>query len=199
MEFNIRPYHPADMPALYRVCMATGDSGQDGSHLYPDPDLLPSFFVGPYVTLEPEICFVLTGDGEPCGYMLGCRDVEDFRERCEAEWFPPLRRRYALPAPHDTSPSAQIARLIHEGIEVNPDYRGFPAALHIDLMPHAQRQGYGRRLMARFLTRLREVGVSAVHLEVSARNRGAITFYERVGFRRIRTYEGAIAFGRRLE
>ena len=38
--FEIRPYHPTDLTALYRICLGTGDSGQDAAHLYRDPDVI---------------------------------------------------------------------------------------------------------------------------------------------------------------
>jgi ribosomal protein S18 acetylase RimI-like enzyme len=141
---------------------------------------------------------VLTHDGSPCGYVLGARDSDAFAERCDREWFPVLRERYPLPAPDDDSSDAQIIRLIHAGHRTHPDAADYPAHLHIDLLPVAQGQGWGRTLMQTFLDRLRAIGVPAVHLGVGMRNPGAIKFYERVGFHRIRTYESWVAFGMRL-
>jgi ribosomal protein S18 acetylase RimI-like enzyme len=198
MAFAIRPYHPSDLPALYRICLLTGDSGADASQLYRDPELLGHFYAAPYAVLEPDLCFVLTHDGSPCGYVLGARDSDAFAERCDREWFPVLRERYPLPAPEDDSPDAHIIRLIHAGHRTHPDAAEYPAHLHIDLLPVAQGQGWGRALMQTFLDRLRVIGVPAVHLGVGMRNPGAIKFYERVGFQRIRTYESWIAFGMRL-
>src|SRR5262249_24287047 len=103
MEFTIRPYHPSDLTALYHICLLTGDNGQDASGLYRDPDLLGRYYVAPYAVLEPELCFVLTRGGTPCGYILGTRDSAAFREHCEREWFPILRERYPLPEADDHS------------------------------------------------------------------------------------------------
>src|SRR5262245_63083228 len=36
----IRPYRPSDLDALYRICLLTGDDGQDATSLYNDPRLL---------------------------------------------------------------------------------------------------------------------------------------------------------------
>ena len=57
MDFAIRPYHPSDLCALYRVCLLTGDSGQDASQLYRDPELLGHIYVAPYAVFEPDLCF----------------------------------------------------------------------------------------------------------------------------------------------
>lgn len=198
MTFAIRPYHPSDLYALYRICLLTSDSGADASRLYRDPELLGHYYAAPYAVLEPDLCFVLTHAGSPCGYVLGTRDSIVFSERCEREWFPVLRERYPFPAPDDDSRDAQLIRLIHAGYHIHPDTIDYPAHLHIDLLPLAQGQGWGRKLMQTFLQRLRELGVPAVHLGVGMRNPGAIAFYERVGFHRIKTYEAWIAFGMRL-
>ena len=63
MEFKIRPYHPSDLSRLYDICVQTGDCGRDVTHDYPDPDLFGQFYAAPYAVLEPDLCFVLTGDG----------------------------------------------------------------------------------------------------------------------------------------
>lgn len=185
MTFAIRPFHPSDLTALYRICLLTGDAGGDASHRYGDPDLLGHYYAAPYALLEPDLCFVLTAAGRPVGYILGTRDSAAFAGRCERDWFPPLRDRYPLPDPTDVRPDAQLIRLIHEGYRPVPDLAAYPAHLHIDLLPEAQGRGQGRALMARFLGHLRALGVPAVHLGVSQENSGAIAFYERVGFHRI--------------
>lgn len=196
--FAIRPYHPSDFPALYRICLQTGDNGQDASRLYGDPDLLAQVYVGPYLVHDPDLCFTLTGNGAPCGYMIGTRDSAGFAAWCLREWLPVLRRRYPMPAPDDGSRDAKIIRLIHETPAAEPKLADYPAHLHIDLLPVAQGQGWGYQLMQRFFGRLQEVGVPAVHLGVSRHNQRAIRFYERVGFHKIAAYPGWIAYGIRF-
>lgn len=198
MEFAIRPYHPSDMPALYRICLQTGDSGVDATPLYRDPDLLGHFYAAPYAVIEPDLCLILTRDRTPVGYILGTRDSVAFAGQCEQRWFPLLRERYPLPPADDRSPDAQIIRLIHAGQRAQEDMAAYPAHLHIDLLPEGQGQGWGRRLMTTFLDRLRSLDVPAVHLGVGKRNPGAIAFYERVGFHVIQNHEGWIAYGMRL-
>jgi ribosomal protein S18 acetylase RimI-like enzyme len=199
MPFTIRPYHPSDLYALYRICLQTGDNGNDAQDLCHDQELLGHCFVAPYAVLEPDLCFVLLDDGTPCGYILGARDSRLFRVRCEQEWFPVLRTRYAFPPASDHSLDADLIRHIHAGAYLDPDLAAYPAHLHIDLLPVAQRQGWGRALMQTFLTRLRALHVPAVHLGVGRRNTRAIAFYERVGFQRIKITESGIRFGMHLE
>lgn len=195
MSFNIRTYHPSDLSSLYRICLLTGKSGKDASELYTDPDLLGQFYAAPYAVLEPDLCFILTNSGNPCGYILGTRDSTAFYERSESEWFPLVRQRYPLPDSNDNSPDARIIRLIHEGHKINEDLKSYPAHLHIDLLPEAQGQGSGRKLTDKFISKLRELEVPALHLQVGKSNTGAVKFYERTGFKRIKEYEKSIAFG----
>jgi ribosomal protein S18 acetylase RimI-like enzyme len=197
MKFEIRPYHPADLYSLYRICLLTGDSGSDASAQYRDPELLGHLYAAPYAVLEPDLAFVLTADGAPVGYTLGARDSQSFAERCEREWFPGLRERYPVPAVDDESPDAGRIRQIHRGHYHHSSLAEYPAHLHIDILPVGQGSGYGRRLIETLLTRMRDTGVSAVHLGVSPVNYRAIGFYQHVGFHRV-PVEGVV-FGMRFE
>jgi ribosomal protein S18 acetylase RimI-like enzyme len=199
MEFKIRPYHPSDLSRLYDICVQTGDSGRDVTNEHPDPDAFGNFYAAPYAVLEPDLCFVLTGDGVPCGYILGTRDSEDFSRRLEQEWFPVLRERYPLPVTEDDSPAARMIRAIHRGYQSIPEAAGYPAHLHIDLLPHAQGRGNGRRLMDSFLRRLRELKVPAVHLGVGKKNTRAVEYYKAMGFHAMAEYEWGFLMGKRLD
>jgi len=198
MAFTIRPYAPADLPNLYRICLLTGDSGADASQLYRDPALLGHFYAAPYAVHEPKLTFVLTDRQGVCGYVLGCRDSHAFAAWMEAQWLPPLRQKYPLPAPDDTSKDAAMIRLIHKGYIPSRWATAYPAHLHIDLLPRAQGQGLGRQLMNAFLGRLRELRVPGVHLGVGRRNEGAVAFYERVGFELLEAFPWGFEYGLRL-
>jgi ribosomal protein S18 acetylase RimI-like enzyme len=149
--------------------------------------------------LEPELCFVLAGEGAPCGYILGTADTLRFNARCEREWFPPLRARYPLPPQDDRSPDAQMMRLIQRGRMGAPPGPEYPAHLHIDLLPEAQGQGWGRRLMEAFCERLRERRASGVHLVVDRDNPAAVGFYRRLGFVELAEDDDSFTFGMRLQ
>jgi ribosomal protein S18 acetylase RimI-like enzyme len=182
---------------LYRICLLTGDSGQDASQLYKDPDLLGHLYAAPYAVLEPELCFMLTHLGQPCGYVLGTKNSVAFREQCEATWFPILRERYAYPLESDTSKDATLIRYIHQGYRerAREDY---PAHLHIDLLPVGQGKGWGRKMMTTFLDKLLELNISGVELGVGKRNTKAIGFYEAMGFVRLEESERSYDYGLKL-
>lgn len=197
---NIRPYHPTDLTSLYRICRLTADDGEDASPLYSDPDLLGHYYAAPYAVLEPDLCFILTQNDMPIGYILGTRDSVEFEQRCEADWFPPLRKRYPI-APDDahyTATDKLAIGWLHQGHQADAELSAYPAHLHIDILPAGQGNGWGRQLMHTFWQKLRALGVPAVHLGVSKSNPRAVGFYRHLGYHQIADYGSAIVFGYRL-
>ena len=195
---SIRPYHPSDLPQLYRICLETGDSGVDASGLYDDPDLLGHVYAAPYAVLEPDLCFVLTHNGTPVGYILGTADSAEFRRKTETEWFPTLRERYPLDALPENTRDAAMIRLIHAGYRPPENLDAYPAHLHIDLLPVAQGRGWGGKLIERFAEALRAKSVTGVHLGVGKSNTKAVGFYEHVGFTEVLDAGTWLAFGKKL-
>ncbi len=199
MDLRIRKYHPSDITTLYKICLLTSNKGNDVKEFKEYPDLLGHLFVGPYVTLEPELCFVLLKDYEPCGYILGTKNSNEFHNQCETKWFPPLRKRYMLPEQTDKTRLANIKRVLHKGHKPKDNFKLFPAHLHIDILPIAQGKGMGKKLMLEFMNELKRHDVQGLHLEVGKANTNAIDFYKHLGFDIIKEYEFSIAMGIRLK
>ena len=196
----IRAVEPADLDALYRVCLRTGDAGEDATDRFADPRLLGEVYVGPYLMMPSGVGFTAVENGVPSGYVLAAVDTRRFEAECEAEWWPRLRERYPQPVHDDPSiDDAEIIALIHDP-ESPPDevVARFPAHLHIDLLPALQGRGVGREMMARLLDELRARGVPGVHLGVDARNRRAVGFYEHLGFSHLDDTDDVV-MGMRLE
>ena len=57
----------------------------------------------------------------------------------------------------------------------------------LDVDPSRRREGLGRSLLEELLERFARHGARRVRLEVSTENRGAIAFYEKLGFSRLGT------------
>lgn len=185
MEPRIRPYQPHDLAAVYEVCLRTGDAGEDASQLIDDPDILGHLYVGPYLTLEPDLAFVLEDAQGVCGYVLGAFDSERFERRFRSEWLPRLHSRYPAPASEPatwTATERLYHRLHHPGSDLPEALRAYPSHLHIDLLKRAQGRGHGRRMVRQLLSALREHGSHGVWLGVDRRNERAIGFYRTVGF-----------------
>ncbi|MFD6418241.1 GNAT family N-acetyltransferase [Streptomyces sp. NPDC060194] len=183
----VRPYRPADRAALADICVRTAHEGRDSSHLYPDPDLMPSIFALPYAVLEPELAFVLDdGTGRAVGYVLGTADTPGFVAAYRELWLPELALRYPPPKGPATTPTEVMIGLMHDPERmIVPEVAAYPAHLHIDLLPAWQGRGYGRALMERLRVALVADGVPAVHLCMVAANTAARAFYDRLGFHEI--------------
>jgi ribosomal protein S18 acetylase RimI-like enzyme len=198
----IRPARPGDEAGAYNVCLKTGDRGADGEPFYrQDPDALGRIFVGPYLAYEPELSFVLEDEEGICGYALGALDSRAFYERYERDWRPQLCARYPDP-PGDPARWTRVEQTYHW--YHHPDYfcpepyEAYPSHLHIDLLPRAQGQGYGRRMLAQVIDRLRRRGSPGAHLGLNAENTRAYAFYQRLGFHELTRVGTDIYMGIRL-
>jgi ribosomal protein S18 acetylase RimI-like enzyme len=182
---RIRPYRPADLDDVYRICLLTADNGEDGTPLFGDAKLPGHLYVGPYVTFEPSLAFVAEDSAGVGGYTLGTLDTEAFEKRLERDWWPTLRSDYPEP-PTDAGLSAPEQYAIHDihhpGRTADDLAAGFPSHLHIDLLPRMQGRGVGRRLIATMIASLRDRGSPGVHLLVSRGNHRAAGFYRHLGF-----------------
>lgn len=182
----IRPYRPADRAAVYDVCVRTAHEGGDSRSRYPDLELMPSIFAGPYVELEPSLAFVLDDGERAVGYVVGTADTAAFVAAYRSTWLPTLVDRYPPPAGEPRTPSEQMVVLMHTPERmILPELADYPAHLHIDLLPEHQGKGHGRALMTRLLDALRERGVPGVHLGMVTANVRARGFYDRLGFHEI--------------
>lgn len=94
---TIRPYRPADLEALYRVCLQTGRNGDDATALYRDDKPLGHVHAAPYALFEPSLAFVAEDAAGVGSYIIGALDSHDFEARLETDWWPKLRARYAEP------------------------------------------------------------------------------------------------------
>ena len=186
-----------DLPGAYRVCIQTGDAGNDATSLYRDPDLLGHVFVGPYVVGARELALVVVDEWGVAGYCLAARDTRAFAAWAEREWWPALRGAFPM-RPRDTLDSEVIALFHDPPIAPADIVDDYPAHLHIDLLERVRGGGWGRRLIERQLGQLAAAGVEACHLTVAPSNDNAIAFYRHLGWAVLREGEGEWYMGIRL-
>ena len=187
---HIRPYRPADIDALYQICLQTGDAGQDATSRHDDPKLLGHCYAAPYGLFEPSLAFVAEDASGVAGYIVGALDSRAFEERLEREWWPGLRARYPEPPPglpsEQWTPDQRLGHIIHHPFRAADELTArYPSHLHINLLPRLQASGYGRQLIQTLTAALREQGSPGVHLHVGLGNQKAARFYSHVGFTRL--------------
>lgn len=181
----IRTATPADIPALYRICLQTANAGGDASTLYADPEYPGQRFAVPYAHFAPDFTFVLDVDGEVSGYVVAAPDTRAFEATLREKWWPLLQEKY-----RDRQPAAALDANLLTSIR-QPDTAAeslvahYPAHLHINLLPPQQKGGWGRKMIEHQLAALRAAGVSGVHLGVSLQNEQVCAFYQRMGFRHL--------------
>ncbi len=200
---SIRKYRPGDQEAMYHVCLKTGDHGNDGEPFYTeDPDALARIYTGPYVHFSPDFALIIEDDEGLCGYALGVLDTHEFYERYDREWRPDLIEQFTDPK-GDPAKWSRVEKIHHQYHHPNyfcPEpYSDYPAHLHIDLLPRAQGQGYGRSMIEQLLDLLRKAGAPGVHLEMSAKNVRAYGFYKKLGFQELIRDDENIYMGIKLQ
>ena len=89
-DFRVRLAEPRDRAACYAVCLGTGDSGRDATHLHTDPEALGHVYVGAYLAFEPELALVLE-DSRKAGWVFSDDDGLG-RDLCPAHAAKPAKR-----------------------------------------------------------------------------------------------------------
>ena len=195
-DFSIRSYKSADTSAVYEICLKTGNSGQDATHLFSDPLVLGHLYVGPYMEFEPQSVFILEDDQGPCGYIMGVLDSQTYYQWMHSEWLPKIRVDYKKPTgnPDTWDETEKITNLLFHPVSQRllPD---FPAHLHIDLLSRAQGKGQGKLMMDRFIDYLRYNKIPGVHLELSSSNDRAFNFYRKYGMQELDRDNESIIMG----
>ena len=156
---RIRPASPADLNACYEISLATGFEGGDASHLHADRRLMGHIYVAPYLLLAPALAFVVEDRyPEPAGVPPDLRTADQ-------------RRAFMIHHPAPTPPWV---------------VDGFPAHLHMNLLPRLQRRGVGKRLLGQWLEAAAAHGARAAHVGVNRANTGARLFWAAQAFAELR-------------
>lgn len=197
---ELRPYRPGDLEALYAICLATGNSGEDATALYRDPKVIGHIYAGPYAVIEPEQVFVAEDEHGVGGYVLGTHDTAAFAAILERDWWPALRQHYAQVPETDLLPADRQRIAAIGQPEVNPPdlVARYPAHIHLDLLPRLRGQRVGTRLLEMWIAQARAAGVTGIHLGANAGNKGGVAFWTKSGFVPLQTIGRSVWFGMEL-
>lgn len=197
---HLRPYRAADRDRVAEICVRTALSGDDATGVLSDDAIWPAIFVLPYVDRHPEFAFVVDDETHGVvGYVVGAPDTRDFEEWFRADWWPRQSAEWPEPAVEATREDGVLIYAYGRGPGVEPYGDQYPAHLHIDLLPEAQGQGWGRRLIDALAEALRDAGVSGLHLVSAADNAPALAFYRHLGLVELDSHPGVQAFGLALD
>ena len=196
---TLRAFQPADLDALYHICLVTGAAGADASPLHSDPQLVGHIYAAPYGVLEPAQALVAEDEQGVAGYLVGTLDTTAFAGKLEQDWWPALRERYAEPSPDWTPADLQRIAAIRAPEMDPPDLVAeYPAHIHMNLLPRLRGQGVGMALLRRWTAEAKAAGATSVHLGASASNTGGMAFWQKGGFVPLRTVGRTVWFGMKL-
>jgi ribosomal protein S18 acetylase RimI-like enzyme len=200
---NIRLASKSEQTRLYEICVLTGESGKDATGIFQQPDLLGDIWVGPYLEISPEQCFVLEGvDGNPLGYCIGTLDSTAFEKTAAETWWPDRQAQYEKPdieMKESWNRDEHLTHLIHNPLQSPSEFLvDFPSHAHINLVADVQGKGWGKKLIETIEKSLRDAGSTGVHLILSNKNQNALAFYQAIGFKIIFERPGEIGVAKKL-
>ena len=171
--YTIRPCRKDDLEAMREICIETSSlSLRNGK----DRRFLLLMYCDPYVKLAAEDCFVaVDGSDRPVGYILCAPDTRRFSREFRKHVMPEIKDlgfRYSIQAR-----GASICQLFLVVLA--------PAHLHIDLTASVRRKGVGTALMKTLKEHLSQKRIDRVQLTCGSKNKAAISFYKRNGFKTV--------------
>ncbi|CAF0780495.1 unnamed protein product [Adineta steineri] len=201
-SFTIQQCTAEDEDGAIAVCLKTGDSGNDASLLFNDPKVLGYRFVAPYIHLSPDLAFVLKdSEGNVCGYVLAALDSVSFYTQYVNEWLPKMKQLYPnIPSENERlKEDWEIIYGFHnDNLQSFKLFDDYPSHLHIDLLPIAQRKGYGTKMIHHIENELQRRGSKGVHLGMAPNNTRALHFYTKLGFTILANGQDTMWLGKKL-
>ncbi|XP_077991979.1 protein O-GlcNAcase-like [Glandiceps talaboti] len=184
--YTIRPYLPKDETDVYKVCRMTCDDGGDGTEIFTShPDLVGDRFIGGFVNLSPEYCFVLEDESGVCGYVLAALDAKNYVKMYESGWIREMCAKYPKPATlKNHSPIEEMIISFHEHKTYLPDdlFTRYPSMLKIDVLPSVEDKSVVKNMLACALSALKANGSQGACAEVGVGDKNKIEFYSQLGF-----------------
>ncbi|MBI4830545.1 MAG: GNAT family N-acetyltransferase, partial [Candidatus Lindowbacteria bacterium] len=139
--------------------------------------------------------------GKVIGYLVGCRDATRQEEIQKSEVMPRIRKKlftfgYRIDLRFFKFMWRWL-RSMRRGEFVDVPVDGYPAHLHMNLAEGYRSSGTGSKLMTAYLDYLRANNVKGLHLGTTTRNKLAVPFYRKWGFRLVSRhpltmYEGIV-------
>jgi ribosomal protein S18 acetylase RimI-like enzyme len=194
---TIRPYRSADRPAVRHIACETADRGQPVENLYSDRELIADLVTRYSTDFEPETSWVAEADGTVIGYLTAA--VNSHRHHRIMVWrvAPPAIGRALLHGALGRRETWRMLAVLRRNLRKYAQRRhvsldGYPAHLHINLLPGFRGQQIGERLMQVFGARMEARQIPGVQAAVRADNPAGCAFFERMGFRPVADYEAIL-------
>nr|CAG4636800.1 EOG090X01OH [Ceriodaphnia reticulata]SVE72785.1 EOG090X01OH [Ceriodaphnia reticulata] len=194
--YTIRPYLASDERSVYELCRrlhlarvgATSCDMEKTLHSY--PDLLGDIYFGAFVTLSPQLCFVVEDDHSVVGFVAAAANAKELQRQIRVAWIPDMQSKYPelfhcnsvedanIPVPLKDL-TVKLQRLHSEDL---PDalLTYHPSQLKMWLSDTVIDHSVSKRLLTCAVAALRAHGSSGCHVyDVDV---FSMDFYSRLGF-----------------
>lgn len=170
--YTVRKYISSDKERLRFICKeTTGEENKKNEALL---DSIAVIFNDYFTENEPDNIFVAVNDDNiPVGYVICSTDISLFKKKMFREYSKRVKDVY--PSSVFMHYASVIAVLIAK--------KKYRTHLHIDLLPEAQRQGLGTRLIDSLCLHLKEKGIKNVSVMTISKKSSGYKFYKKYGFR----------------
>lgn len=180
----IRRYFKSDEASAEHICIETAPDNLKNTEK--KRNFLFLRYLNFYIQHCSDTCFVAEKDGKTVGYILCCADSNFFIKE-----FPKFAKR-------NGARLSQALQCLGDTLIYLPFKKKYPAHLHIDILPEAQRMGYGRQLIDALCENLKAQGKNGVMLAVGKNNKRAVSFYRTTGFDTILSLPGTYILGKKM-
>lgn len=182
----IRSYQNDDEAAVFTIAADTAFFGDPVEEYMEDRQLFCDLVYRYYTTFEAGTSWVVEDDAGVAGFLMGCLDTRQLRQRWLRSILPAVlsrlvRARYLVGPRTRRHFMATVRSTVRYG-RPGADLACYPSHLHMNLLPRTRGQGYGTRLLQTYLDQIEQLGVSGVHLNTTDYNVAACRLYEKMGF-----------------
>ncbi len=184
---KIRLYQEKDKENVRRICYETVSSERLKDKL----NIVTLMYADFYLETEPENVFVATNDNDECiGYVLCSKNAKVYEENWKKAYYKKLKK---------LNPMFVLIQKFSVSTYKKLEKKGYPAHLHIDIDPKAQRLGLGTKLIDTLVSHLKSQGVSGVCLDCAADNIKGNAFYQKYGFELLEESKTGNVYGLKIE
>ncbi|XP_050397584.1 protein O-GlcNAcase isoform X1 [Patella vulgata] len=186
VKYHYRPYSSSDERSVYNICLKTCDDGMDGTEVFPENlDLIGDRYLGQFINVSPEYCFVVEDDEGVCGYALAALDSKTLYQKSNMEWKPAMCDKYPKPNKEEMTPADEVIQSFHSDPARVPEtmYSMAPSVIRLDILPNRINDvSVAKRLLACALSGLKTNGSAGVHCELNIGDKYMLDFYGKLGF-----------------
>lgn len=135
-----------------------------------------------YLKSYTSYCFVAEEDKEVIGFIVSTPDTIEQERNYKEKYIPYIKSKI-----DKNDPDYKIYDHIDDSRNSLGEFlASYPAHLHINLTSSCRGKGIGTKLMNAMINNLKKEGIPGVHLGVMEKNKNAVTFYIKNGFKELK-------------